>query len=805
MLISEVASILSAEFLNPSHDFEVDTLVYDSRKGSSSTRELFIALPGTHHDGHDYIPSLYQLGIRSFLISKRINPRDYPEAAFLLVSDTLVALQNLATYHRKQFDLPVVGITGSNGKTIVKEWLATILEQQWNVIKSPKSYNSQLGVPMSVWNLEKTHQVAVFEAGVSRTGEMEALERIIQPTLGIFTNIGNAHASGFESPEAKIAEKALLFAHCEKLICRLDHTSIVRQLGNLKATLITWGISQPEASINIVPSGSYFNFHYQGQQSTFSIPFSNPFDLENIFHAITAALVLGESNTHIQQAVNKLKPVPMRLELKRGNNNTHILDDSYNNDFMGLSIALDYLRQQPQKQRKTVILSDMLQSGKDPKVLYSDINALLEKHSIDHLIGIGPDIVQNQAAFSMPFEGYLSTHDFLRSAPAFTNETILVKGARDFELERVVHFLEEKNHGTILEVNYEAITHNLKVYRQQLKPQVKLMVMVKAFAYGVGVEEIAHLLQYHKVDYLGVAYLDEAVTLRRKGITLPIMIMNVDWSSFDLLETFHLEPEIYSLSMLRYFLEVTDNPPPVHLKIETGMNRLGFRSEDLDALMTILHQNPQLKVSGIFTHFSSSDAADEDDFTRKQAATFDQAYEKLAEALGYSPIKHALNSAGIMRWPAFQFDMVRLGIGLYGFDSSGTTNQLKPISTLKTKISQIKPVKEGDSIGYSRMGRADREGSIAIIAIGYADGYSRLFGNGNAYVMVNGQKAPTIGNICMDMTMIDVTGLDAREGDEVIIFGAQPNIRELAQWAQTIPYEILTNVSQRVKRVFVSE
>ncbi|WP_421892321.1 bifunctional UDP-N-acetylmuramoyl-tripeptide:D-alanyl-D-alanine ligase/alanine racemase [Marinoscillum sp.] len=805
MLISELASILPAEFIGQSHDHEVDTLVYDSRRASSSTRELFIALPGTHHDGHDFIPSLYQLGVRNFLVSRQIKAENYPEATFLVVKDTLVALQSLATHHRKQFDLPVVGITGSNGKTIVKEWLATILEQQWNVVKSPKSYNSQLGVPMSVWNLEKTHEVAVFEAGISKAGEMEALERIIQPTLGIFTNIGNAHASGFQSLKGKVTEKALLFAHCEKIICRLDHTSIVEQLRNLPATLITWGINQPDAAINIIPSGSDFDFHYHGAHSTFRIRFVNPFDLENIFHAITAALVLGETNTNIQKAIDKLKPVPMRLELKRGNNNTHILDDSYNNDFMGLSIALDYLRQQPQKLRKTVILSDMLQSGKDPKALYGDINGLLEKHNIDHLIGIGPEMVQNQAVFSMPFDGYLSTNDFLRSVPSFSNETILVKGARDFELERVVHFLEEKNHGTILEVNYESITHNLNVFRQILKPRVKLMVMVKAFAYGVGVEEIAHLLQYHKVDYLGVAYLDEAVTLRRKGITLPIMIMNVDWSSFDLLETFDLEPEIYSLSMLRHFLEVTDNPPPIHLKIETGMNRLGFQVEDLEKLTAMLLQNPQLKVAGIFTHFSSSDAAEEDAFTRKQAAAFDQAYDKLATALGYFPIKHALNSAGIMRWSAFQFDMVRLGIGLYGFDSSGTTNQLKPISTLKTKISQIKPVKQGDSIGYSRMGRADREGKIATIAIGYADGYSRLFGNGNAYVLVNGQKAPTIGNICMDMTMIDVTGLDAKEGDEVIVFGEQPNIRELAKWAQTIPYEILTNVSQRVKRVFVSE
>lgn len=804
MHISQIATIVNGRLLQSSDDLEIQTIVYDSRKATGAPDELFIALPGSNHDGHDYVEPLIRKGVRNFLLSKPIAP-DHANLNIIQVEHVLASLQQLAAYHRRQFQLPVVGITGSNGKTIVKEWLSTLLSHQFQVVKSPKSFNSQLGVPLSVLSILPHHEVGVFEAGVSKAGEMTQLAPIIQPQLGIFTNIGEAHAEGFKSLSAKLAEKAKLFENCQRVICKYQHSAVKEELEKHSFELITWGINTPEASINYHQAGNQYTTSLPGQSFTFEVSWQNEQDLENLFHSITAAIVLQEDNAHIQKGIADLKPVPMRLELKRGRNNTHILDDSYNNDLLGLQVALDYLKQQPHKQRKTVIISDILQSGKEPKILYSRVNELLKNHAIDRVIGIGPDLVAHSALFSGAFEYYEDVFSFLKTAPDFNNEIILVKGARNFGLEKVVAYLEEKSHGTVLEVNFEAITHNLNLYRSRLSPNTRLMVMVKAFAYGVGVEEISHLLQYHQVDYLGVAYLDEAINLRRKGIQLPIMIMNVDWDSLGLLSAFNLEPEIYSLSMLQKLLDEEETPPPIHIKIETGMNRLGFDAEAIDSLIDLLSRNPQVKVAGIFTHFSSSDNANEDAFTQHQAALFDEAYQHLAVHLGYNPIKHAVNSAGIVRWSNYHYDMVRLGIGLYGFDSSAELDGLKPISQLKTKISQIKQVKAGESIGYSRMGRAKRDSLIATIAIGYADGYTRLFGNGQAYVMVNGQKAPTVGNVCMDMTMIDVTGIEASEGDEVIVFGQQPTIEELAQWSQTIPYEILTNVSQRVKRVFVSE
>lgn len=805
MKILEIATVTKAASTYVNQDQHIDVLVYDSRKASGHPQELFIALTGSHRNGHDFIPQLHELGVRNFLINENYRGYHFAECNVLRVGDTLEALQSLGMHKRDIFYKEVVGITGSNGKTIVKEWLSTILEQDRKVLKSPKSYNSQLGVPISIWPLDDKYDVAVFEAGISKVDEMQKLEAMIRPTLGIFTNIGQAHDEGFASRQEKVAEKRQLFVGAEKVVCRVDHQEIVEELSAKGISAVTWGFDRTDANINIQSSENHYRFDYENGHYNLKVTFNSPFDLENIFHAIIAAVILEVEEENIQLALDKLKPVPMRLELKKGNNNTYILDDSYNNDLLGLAIALDYLLQQPHKQEKTVILSDILQSGKVSSELYKEVNVLLEKHHIGKLVGVGPQIVENSKCFSMNFQGFADTSDLLKNIPDFANEIILVKGARDYELEQVVAYLEERNHGTVMEVNFESIVHNLKMYRSRLNPEVKLMVMVKAFAYGVGVEEVAHLLQYHKADYLGVAYLDEAIHLRKKGITLPIMIMNVEWNSFSLLETFALEPEIYSLSMLRKYLEDCKNPPSIHLKIETGMNRLGFNEAELPELLTILKANPQLSVAGIFTHFSSADMAEEDDFTSQQASKFEKAYHQISDRLGYAPIKHALNSAGIVRWPQYQYDMVRLGIGLYGFDSSGEEENLRPISTLKTRISQVKSVNKGDSIGYSRKGKADKAGQIAIIAIGYADGYSRAFSNGNAYVSVIGQQAPTIGNVCMDMTMIDVTGLDVKEGDEVIIFGENPTIVDLANWANTIPYEILTNVSQRVKRVFVSE
>lgn len=800
MFIEEIADLLSGTLLCKGPNLPVKHLIYDSRKSAGTTDELFIALTGSRHNGHQFIRQLYDQGVRHFLVSDHTAP--LPGCNMIRVENTLHALQALASHHRAQHNLPVVGITGSNGKTIVKEWLASLLERQWHVVKSPKSFNSQLGVPLSVWEIAD-HEIGVFEAGISKAGEMQRLEAIIRPTIGIFTNIGEAHNEGFSSIQEKLYEKALLFRHADQVICRIDHESIVAVLTSLqKPGVITWGIDRPDAILNFQPADDGFRIEYETKSYFFATKWTNTWDVENLFHSISAAILLGEEESAIQQGIRHLKTVPMRLELKRGNFNTLILDDTYNNDLPGLRTAMDYLHQQPLTGR-TVILSDILQSGKPDWSLYSEVNELLVKHQINRLIGIGKAI--SKAEFTIPFAPFETVNDFLQDAPEFANETILVKGARDYELERIVAYLEEKNHGTVLEVNFEAILHNLNVYRTLLKPNVRLMVMVKAFAYGVGVEETASLLQYHHVDYLGVAFLDEAINLRRKGIQLPIMIMNVDWNNFPLLETFRVEPEIYSVPMLHRLLQECKNPPPIHLKIETGMNRLGFSTDQLDALIGLLKANPALKVAGIFTHLSCADDPAEDDYTRMQAQLFETAYARLSNALGYRPIKHAINSAGIVRWPALQYDMVRLGIGLYGYDSSEILQELRTISQLKTTVSHVKKVKKGDSIGYSRKGQANENCEIATIAIGYADGYRRCFGNGKGYVSIHGHHAPTVGNICMDMTMIDVTGLQVAPGDEVIVFGKDPAITDLSNWAETIPYEILTSVSPRVKRVFVSE
>lgn len=805
MIISKIGAILNLNLDLPNPDEDIHHLVYDSRRASGSKDELFFALKGKNRDGHQFIPALYDLGVRSFLVSDRFDTSPFPRANFLKVPNPLIALQQIAAVIRSEFNGEVVGITGSNGKTIVKEWLSTIIDHDKKVLKSPKSYNSQLGVPISIWPLSDEFEVAVLEAGISTSGEMEKLEFLIQPHIGIFTNIGEAHAEGFSSFEEKIQEKATLFINSQVVIYRKSHEKIGRELAKKGIRTIAWEINEPKADLNIQKEKDKISFQFENRAYHLSLPFSSAFDIENISHAIVCSIVLGMENDTIQHAINKLKPIPMRLELKKGRNNSYLLDDSYNNDLIGLEIALDYLLQQPHKSKKTVVLSDILQSGKNPAELYFKVNQLLEKHQVTRLIGIGEEIVAKKNLFSMEFEGFQSAKAFLLNAPEFAEELILVKGARDFELERVVSYLEERNHDTVLEVNFESILHNLNVYRSYLVKPTKLMVMVKAFAYGVGVEEIAHLLQYHQVDYLGVAYLDEAINLRKKGIQTPIMIMNVEWNSFRLLESFDLEPEIYSLPMIHKFLEEASDPPPIHLKIETGMNRLGFTKADIPDLISILRSNQQLKIAGIFTHFSSADMVEEDDYTRQQAEIFDEVYEEIVKAIGYRPIKHAVNSAGLVRWPQYHFDMVRLGIGLYGYDSTGLIKDLKPISTLKTVISQVKKVNAGETIGYSRKGKAGITSEIATIAIGYADGYSRAFSNGKAQVLVNGKLAPTIGNVCMDMTMIDVTGLNAQAGDEVIVFGENPTIEDLANWSDTIPYEILTNVSQRVKRVFVSE
>lgn len=794
MLFSQLQKITNGQS-QISEDMEVIHFSTDTRTISGNSNEVFVAIQGKR-DGHEFIPTAISKGVQNFIAEKEV---DQPGLNVLQVNDSVEALQMIGAHHRSGFDIPVVGITGSNGKTTVKEWLSTILSERYFVVKSPKSFNSQIGVPLSLLEIRKGHEIGVFEAGISKVGEMKKLGKIINPTIGIFTNLGEAHDDGFESQEQKLLEKLKLFEGSRKVICCKDSAYFNAIDEDLGEKVKAWSMGEG-ADYHV--KWEYGKIVIDG--TVYTTDFETKTQLENLTHAIIAASELGLDRDQIQKGIDLIEGVPMRLELKKGINGCYILDDSYNNDEAGLKVALDYLESHKQNPKRTLILSDILHSGKKDKDLYSDIASLMQSRNVSRLIGVGEKIKASSKPFPQESLFFESTEELLENMPPFNEEMIVVKGARNFELERVVQRLEEKSHGTVLEVNFEALFHNLNQYRTLLKASTKLMVMVKANAYGSGLLEVANFLQHQRVDMLGVAYVDEAIQLRKNGINIPIMIMNPHIESFEQFERYDLQAEIFSISHLKRLLKDTREHPKIHIKIDTGMHRLGFSPDQLDELINHLKANQQVKVEGVFTHFSSSDIVDEDAFTINQARLFDQAYAKIEEVIGYSPIRHACNSPAMVRWPQYHYDMVRLGIGLHGFDPTGKLD-LRNSSQLKTVISQIQNLKAGDTVGYSRMGKIKRDSKIAILPIGYEDGYSRSFGNGNAFVEIDGELCPTVGNICMDMTMVDVTGVDVKEGGEVVIFGKNPTIKELAKWAHTIPYEILTNVSNRVKRVFISE
>ncbi|MEQ9402006.1 MAG: bifunctional UDP-N-acetylmuramoyl-tripeptide:D-alanyl-D-alanine ligase/alanine racemase [Cyclobacteriaceae bacterium] len=796
MLFSDFEKITGG-FLQSTGDWKVSGFSVDSRSLTGRDDEVFIAIKGPNRDGHDFIQSAWDNGIRNFIVEREVPGI---EADFLIVDNSVDALQKIAADHRSRFKSEVIGITGSNGKTTIKEWLSVLLSKKFFIVKSPKSFNSQIGVPLSVLEMNSRHEVGVFEAGISQPGEMIRLEKIIQPTLGIFTSLGVAHEDGFNSEIEKLEEKLNLFLHCEKIVCRKDvhwFSHLARCIN--EKNLITWSLEGQS------------KFHVRWTKGKITIDeieyytkLSHPAELENITHSIVAAIELGLSRQEIQAGLELIRAVEMRLELKKGINGCYLLDDTYNNDLVGLKTAMNYLDAHRQNQKKTLILSDILHSAQDDHSLYVEVAELIAHKNFDRLIAVGNRISNAKEVFKKNSLFFSSTVELLENMPAFNNEMVLIKGARDYRLERVVTMLEEKTHGTVLEINFESLRHNLNQYRNLLDSTTRLMVMVKANAYGSGILEVANFLQHENVDYLGVAYVDEAILLRNNGIDLPIMIMNPHISSFSQFERYDLQAEIFSFSHLKQFLSDTTTPPGIHLKIDTGMHRLGFSAQEIPELIEHLRTNQEIKVESIFTHFSSSDSPEEDEFTRSQAGTFDKVYNQLSEALGYYPIKHACNSPAMVRWPEYHYEMVRLGIGLHGFDPTNTLS-LKPSGQLKSVISQIRLLKKGDTVGYSRKGKLKRNSKIAVLPIGYEDGYLRVFGNGNANVMINGHPCPTVGNICMDMTMVDVTDISAKEGNEAIIFGNTPSIHDLAKAAHTIPYEILTNVSSRVKRVFVSE
>lgn len=807
--IQNIIPVIHAKWFGSDETCLIDNVSIDSRSLQNNNGTLFFALVGQHHDGHQYLSELIATGVQHFVVS-RVPEKLSDKANFLLVDNTLEALQQFAAYYRKQFHFPVIGITGSNGKTIVKEWLNFLLSPEYNVIRSPKSYNSQVGVPLSVIGINERHNLGIFEAGISLVGEMEKLSTIIQPTLGILTNIGSAHNEGFASEEEKITEKLKLFQHAEVVILRKNEK--IEALLNPSQKTFTWNYDDASADVSVSQKGvSVLEITQKDHHFSVEIPFHDKASEENAITCLMVLLHFGYDQKTIQERIANLYPVEMRLQVKNGNNNCTIIDDSYSSDYQSLKIALDFLEQHKTHQKKTVILSDIFQSGFPVDELYAKVFRLLTHNKIDTVIGIGESIGMYLKDYPN-FKSFATTHDFLSqfNSEHFSNETILIKGARSFQFEEIVVVLEEKTHETVLEINLNAISHNLNYYKSKLKPSTKMMVMVKAFGYGSGSFEIAKLLAHHKVDYLGVAFADEGIALRNAGITMPIIVMNPENTAFSAMVAYNLEPEIYSASVLKKFIVLAQQKNlsdyPIHLKLDTGMHRLGFEAKDLDELIGLLKNNNFISVKSIFSHLSSSDVPEFREFTLEQIQKFDSWSSQLINELNISPIRHILNTSGIYSFAEHQFDMVRLGIGLYGVGNDPEEmTHLENVGTLKTIILQIKEIAVGESVGYSRKFRATVPTRTATIPIGYADGIPRSWGNEKGYVTINHQKARIVGNICMDMLMVDVTDIDCKEGDTVIIFGKSPRVTELAEVVGTIAYEILTSISHRVKRVFYKE
>lgn len=817
--LKSLVSVLNAKWIGSNADVLIDHISIDSRSLQNGSQTLFFALAGINNDAHLFIPDLIENGVQNFVV--QYIPEGFAEKAnFLVVENTLFALQEFAAYYRNLFHFPVIGVTGSNGKTIVKEWLNFLLSPDYNIIRSPKSYNSQVGVPLSVIAINEKHNLGIFEAGISTVNEMAKLEKIIKPNIGVLTNIGSAHDEGFLNLVQKIDEKLLLFKDCPIIIYQKNEvvdsclSQFVAEYMHHPRKLFSWSFQDKTADVFIEKrehksDHTFIQYQYKNKVFNLEIPFNDSASVENAISCLLVLLNFNYDQETIQNRIEKLYPVRMRLEVKNGINNCSIIDDSYSSDFQSLKIALDFLESQKKKgASKTVILSDIFQSGFTNEELYSKVAQLISDNKINRVIGIGLTISSFQAKFpnSTMFE---NTADFIAEIDNlnFNNETILIKGARSFQFEEIVSLLEEKTHETVLEINLDAITHNFNYYKSKLAPNVKMMVMVKAFGYGNGGLEIAKLLEHHKVDYLGVAFADEGIALKNGGIKLPIMVLNPESTSFPSIIQYQLEPEIYSLKGLNAFLKIAReknlNDYPIHIKMDTGMHRLGFENNTIDELIATLKGNSTVRVQSILSHLATSDEPKHFDFVRQQIALFEKLSSKLMAELNINPIRHILNTSGISNFSDAQYSMVRLGIGLYGVSNDPAEQKyLENVGTLKSIISQIRTIPAGDSVGYGRRFMAEKETKIATIPIGYADGIARLWGNEVGFVTIKNQKAKIVGSVCMDMLMVNVTDIDCKEGDSVIIFGESPTVIEMAVALKTIPYEIMTSISQRVKRVF---
>ena len=830
--IEKVATLIGARRYGEK-EATIGWLLTDSRSLCFPEQTLFFALRTKRNDGHKYIDELYRRGVRSFVVEQE--PADYqtrfPEGNFLKVSSPLAALQRLAERHRDEFNIPVVGITGSNGKTWVKEWLYQILMPSMKVTRSPKSYNSQIGVPLSVWLLNEQTKVALFEAGISEPGEMLALRDIIQPSIGVLTSLGSAHQENFRSLDEKCMEKLQLFHDTEVMIYPSDDDTVSRcvRRSQYKGERIGWSRYSEKAPMYVrriekshtSSLKSQISYIYKGVEGSYEIPFIDEASIENSITCVTVALYLGLSPEEVAERMSQLEPIAMRLEVKEGQRGLTLINDSYNSDVNSLDIALDFMNRRIENKsqssafntqvKKTLILSDIYQTGESSTELYREVSDLILKRGVDRFIGIGPEISSQASQIEIGQKWFFdNVEQFLQSNlfRSLNHEIVLLKGARPFGFERITELLEQKVHETILEVDLNAVVDNLNYFRSFLKPETKMVCMIKADAYGAGAVEIAKTLQDHRVDYLAVAVADEGVTLRKAGITQNIIVMNPEMSSFKTLFDYDLEPEVYSFRLMDALVKAARAQGitgwPVHLKLDTGMHRLGFDSSQIDELIERLKQQSAIIPRSVFSHFVGSDSDDFDNFSATQFRVFDEGSKKIQAAFSHKILRHMDNSAGIEHFPERQMDMCRLGIGLYGVDPR-TNNMLSTVSTLKTTILQLRRVPKEETVGYSRKGKLERDSIIAAIPIGYADGLNRRLGNRHCYCLVNGQKAEYVGNICMDVALIDVTYIPCEEGDSVEIFGKNLPVTVLSDVLETIPYEVLTSVSNRVKRVYFQD
>ena len=816
--LNQISSIINGTLIGNNHEI-VNQIFFDSRMIINPIHGIFFAFHGNQKDGHLYLQDAYQKGIRNFVVEKKVE--NLPDANFIEVQNPLNALQIWAKYHRKQFTFPVIGITGSNGKTIVKEWLNQLLWKKFSIVRSPKSYNSQFGAALSVLQMEEKNNLGIFEAGISLPNEMQNLEKIIQPTIGVLTKIGDAHLENFENQEELILEKLKLFSHVDKLVFNIENEKVLQAILEneylAKIDKYTYGYSD-FATVQIKQilsnqNNTQISILHNQEEFTYSIPFIDDASVKNSLICLTTLISLNTDYKQLKNEFSQLLPIEMRLEIKEAINNSILINDTFNSDLNSLKIGLNVLNQQP-RDKKSLVLTDILQSNLTDEELYQQTSDLVNSYHFNEIVLIGEKISQFKHLFQSYVRSFNSTEEFLQQFKHqnVDHEAILLKGSRPFKLEKISNELETRSNDSVLEINLQHLIENINVYRSLLKPTTKLMCMVKANSYGTGSVEVANTLQNNGVDFLGVAIADEGKELREAGITVPIIVMNPEQSSYSTVIDYQLDPEIYSLRVLKLFIQKLQekqisSPYPIHLKMESGMNRLGFHEDDFEELISILKNNSQVYVCSIFTHLATADMPEELDYVNYQLNRFDNSYDTITKALDIKPIKHALNSPGIEAYGEHQYDMVRLGIGMYGYSEHTDFMQkyLKPVVRFKTVISQISELKKGETVSYGRRFTAERATKIATLPVGYADGIRRALGYGKGKVGINGKLATITGTICMDMMMVDVTDISCKEGDEVTIFGNSPTLVDVTKWLETIPYEVLTSVSQRIKRVYYKE